>query len=331
MDQSLPYGIDDLDPQIVIEPGPPKRIQCFVRGCTESLTPAVRTSGPACPQHGIRCHSSGTFAYEDARRNAIVDADIFGARVIGHPGKYSSDWLGNENSEDMLSWNVFRSIQKAGNLGALASEVLGLPDSKEPDLYLWGILVSDDSFTVWDLLTAARQRFENNLPVKRPQTEPDIALHVPGEYLALIEAKFTSPNGFYQRGPRKDNQSLTLDELLEIYADPKLRLLDTETALGRDRVPYQLWRNTVFADWMALRDSETTKAFHINLVRQGAEEEVAREFTGLLREEHCDRFQRVTWENIYHWANDRSPDLDRMCKYLKQKTARLNRAFQVSP
>lgn len=331
MEQTLPFGIDDLDPQIVIQPGPPKQIRCFVRGCTEFLAPAVRTSGPACPRHGIRCHSSGTFAYEDARRNAIVDADLFGSRVIGHPGKYSSDWLGNENSEDMLSWNVFRSIQKAGLLAALASEVLGLPESGEPDLYLWGIRVSDDSFAVWDLLTAARHHFETSLPVDRPQTEPDIALHVPGVYLALIEAKFTSANGFYQRGPRKDSQSLTLDELLEIYADPKLRLLDTETARGRDRVPYQLWRNTVFADWMALRDSETTKAFHINLVRHGAEEDTATEFDGLLREKYRDCFQRVIWENIHRWGNGRSSDLDRLCCYMEQKTAKLRKAFQVSP
>ena len=138
------------------------------------------------------------------------------------------------------------------------------------------------------MLIAARERFETNLPVDRPLTEPDIALHLPGRYLVLIEAEFTSPNTFYERGDRKDEQSLTMDELLAIYQDPDLRLLDTEKAKCRDRVAYQLWRNTILAEWMAMRDSSATKAYHINLVREGYEEASAREFAELLRAEHAD-------------------------------------------
>jgi len=54
--------------------------------------------------------------------------------------------------------------------------LIGESHSEEPDLYLWGIRVSGDSFEPWDLLIAARKRFESNLPVVRPLTEPDIAL-----------------------------------------------------------------------------------------------------------------------------------------------------------
>src|SRR5208282_1292283 len=80
----------------------------------------------------------------------------------------------------------------------------------------------------WDLLIAARQRFEANLPVNRPWTEPDIALYLPGRYLILIEAKFTSPNPAYENGPQKDPKSLTKDELLDIYQDSALTILDVE-------------------------------------------------------------------------------------------------------
>jgi hypothetical protein len=72
-----------------------------------------------------------------------------------------------------------------------------------------------------ELLIAARKRFESDLPVERPYTEPDIMLHLPGRYLVLLEAKFTSPNTTYARGPRKDSQSLTLDELCATIWKPR--------------------------------------------------------------------------------------------------------------
>jgi hypothetical protein len=147
--------------------------------------------------------------------------------------------------------------------------------------------------------------------------------------LVLIEAKFTSPNTFYERGERKDDQSLTMDELLAIYQDPDLRLLDTEKAKCRDRVAYQLWRNTILAEWMAMRDSSATKAYHINLVREGYEEASAREFGELLRAEHAERFRRATWEEVHRWAVLQSPAIDRLCEYMDQKTAQLTKAFRV--
>ena len=67
----------------------------------------------------------------------------------------------------------------------------------EPFLYLWGICLTEDAFDPMELLIAARKRFESNLPVERPYTEPDIMIHLPGRYLILIEAKFTSPNTTY--------------------------------------------------------------------------------------------------------------------------------------
>ena len=99
-----------------------------------------------------------------------------------------------------LTWNVFRTLQECGLLHTVAGWITGLEIQEEPP-YLWGLSISDDAFQPWDLLLAARERFESNLPVKRPPTEPDIALYLPGYYLILIEAKFTSSNPFYVDGP----------------------------------------------------------------------------------------------------------------------------------
>jgi hypothetical protein len=330
----LPYGVNDLDPQVEVSADDQDVIRCYVRGCRQFVRrPKKRQRGELCPEHGIFCHHSSygsTYSYADVRRNIIASLDLFAERIVGHPFKYESQRLDSEKSEDALSWNVFRSLQETGCLAQVANLLIGGSYTKEPDLYLWGILVSDDSLEPWDLLIAARERFESNLPVERPLTEPDIALHLPGRYLVLIEAKFTSPNGFYKRGPRKDEQSLTMDELLAIYQDPELRMLDTKKANGRDRVPYQLWRNTVFAEWMAMQDSASTKAFHVNLVREGYEEESAAEFGELLRADHAERFRRATWEEVHRWSRKQlTPTLDRLRAYLDQKTAQLRNAFRV--
>ena len=152
--------------------------------------------------------------------------------------------------------------------------------------------------------------------------------HLPGKYLSLIEAKFTSRNTYYERGPRKNNSSLTLDELIELYQDPGLQILDVEKAESAQRVAYQLWRNTIFAEWMASVDHPNTRAYHVNLVCQGKDEASEPEFRELINPEHQERFQRLTWEQIYTTCTNTSK-LGRLRRYLETKTAGLRRAFKL--
>ncbi len=328
----LPYGTKDLDPRAICVSQSPRRVRCFVRGCKRIVeTPTRYTKSQPCPDHGIFCHfSSGgaTYSYADVRRNAIVSPDLLARRIVHHPFKYESHRLGAERSEDMLTWNVFRSLQEAGCLSQFARAITGDTCTVEPFLYLWGICLTEDDFDPWDLLIAARERFESNLPVVRPLTEPDIGIVLPGRYLILIEAKFTSPNTSYQRGGRANPQSLTLKELLGIYQEPSLRILDHARAAARPQVHYQLWRNMVFSEYMAKKDHPKTKAFHVNLVRRGFERGSAQEFHGLLHPEFKNRFRRITWESIYSLCV-RNPALSRLCRYMEIKTAGLVRAFKI--
>jgi hypothetical protein len=325
--EQLPYGRDDLDAEVHFELGPPKRIRCFIKGCQHLLRPPTRAGGgDVCPDHGIRCHSSGTYSYADVRRNLIVDAELFATRVIEHPFKHETHRFNQENSEDALSWNVFRSLQRAGSLNHVAQMLTGVQTDEEPTLYLWGLRLSDDTFEPWELLIAARERFESKLPVDRPLTEPDIALHLPGKYLILIEAKFTSPNSFYVEGPRQNLVSLTKSELLDIYWDDAINSLDRVKALTADRVHYQLWRNLIFAEWMASRDARTTKPYLASLTRVGYESESCAEFHNLLAADQKSRFRHVNWEQIAKQAiaTQVNPNL---VAYLSKKTARLRPAF----
>ena len=261
-----------------------------------------RFRGEVCPDHGIRCHhstSGGTYIYKDVRRNIIASPETFARRIVGHPFKYESHRLGAERSEDALSWNVFRSLQEAGCLSNLARLITGDPTPVEPFLYLWGICSTDDDFTPWDLLVAARKRFESNLPVDRPMTEPDIALHLPGRYLILIEAKFTSANTYYGRGERKDHRSLTMAELVGLYQDPRLKMLDVRKADAANRLYQQLWRNMTFAEWMAGEDHPGPKRITSTWCDRDTTKPVPKSSVDWCKREFKDRFRQITWEWIY--------------------------------
>ena len=328
----LPYGTNDLDPEVVIGSNNPKQVRCYVRGCRHFLrTPRRGFKGDVCPEHGIRCHhssSAATYSYVDVRRNIIASPETFATRIVGHEFKYESHRLGLEKSEDTLSWNFFRSVHEAGELSRIGEMITGVRSDVEPILYLWGICCSEDDFSPWHLLVDARRRFESNLPVDRPLTEPDIALHLPGRYLILIEAKFTSPNTYYERGPRKGSSSLTLDELIRIYSDPSLRLLNMQAASTSNRIYYQLWRNTVFSEFMSSLDHPSTRAYHVNLVRDGYDRDSAREFHTLISPAFADRFQQRTWEELHRLCNGQRR-LAQLQRYVKTKTAGLRPAFRL--
>lgn len=328
----LPYGLGDLELKVSRKRNDGK-LKCVVKGCSHWLQPPSRKpkhKGEACPDHAIRVHSGGTYSYVDYQRNLIVDADYFAEQIRGHPFKVESHRFGQERSEDAVSWNVFRSLQRAGLLHKVAELCTGRSVPQEPRLFLWGLELTDDGVEVWDLLVRARERFESDLPVDRPKTEPDIALYLAGEYLLLIEAKFCSPNGVYVRDGKTKLFDLTIDQLVRIYQDPALQFLDYQQAARRNRIHYQLWRNLIFAEWMALHAALGTQGYHINLVREGQEQAMCHEMLTLIRSEYQDRFEQISWEQIYGIVDGHCPRLERLCTYLECKTERLRPAFKLN-
>lgn len=326
----LPYGVFDLNPHIQVHPGPPERIRCFVKDCKWFLQPPTRgSSGDVCPIHGIRCHRSATYSYRDPGRNIIVSPKLLVEGVMKHEFKFEANRMGNERGEDSLTYNVFRSFQEASALHLVASLFTGTEVVRQPRLFLWGLEMTGDSLEPWDLLIAARERFEKKLPVKRPMTEPDIALHLPGEWLLLCEAKFSSPNPVYVRGPRKDAQSLTLDELVGIYSDPALAMLDDAKIGVADRIEYQLFRNVQFTQFMARLDSPTTQPFFVNLTRHGSENDTFEHFFRLLRPEYSRRVRHLFWEQLFTLSQLVGGRLGHLQRYFITKTAGLKPAFNL--
>lgn len=337
----LPFGLHDLAFEHYESPHPPRRVRCYVKGCEELLGPPSRKEpGDICPEHKIRCHLGSnyrTYSYANILDNVIAGLDDFAQKLRGHPFKFESNCrrFGNENSEDMLTWNVFYSFFQARRLHLIANYVTGLDLPDEPECFLWGISLS--TFKAWDLLIRARLRYEttdhsspqpvtDKLPVRRVATEPDSALWLPGKYLILFEAKFGSPNTYYQAGPRKTPCDLCKNELIEIYSDRDLQILDVERANAVERVWYQLWRGMTFSETMSLYDSSNTKAYQVSLTRQWMENKSCGEFKQMVRPDFKDRFRHLAWEHLHTLAG-LDPRLCRLRRYMQQKTLRLNQAF----
>lgn len=325
----IPYGRYDLEP--LVKRRPNGSVKCLVRGCQQWLKSPTRVdrTGDECPEHGIIIHGN-TYKYADPVRNIIVEQNYFRDHILNHRFKFDRSRFGHEVSEDAVTFNVLMSFRQAGLLHRIVQLATGLLIPTEPRLYLWGLHINS-GVEPWELLQLARDRFESDLPVKRPLTEPDIALWLPETYLILIEAKFTSSNSTFSRDTKTKLFDLTIDQVVNIYSDDGLRMLDEVTAGKRKVLHHQLWRNAVLGEWMATQDSAATKAYLVNLVREGHEDETCEEFVTLINPDYQDRFEQITWEQVYAIAEDHRDNLGDLCRYLEYKTAYLKQAFSIKP
>ncbi|MDY7079081.1 MAG: hypothetical protein SXV54_19375 [Chloroflexota bacterium] len=203
---------------------------------------------PAAPEpekpHTIT--SSGVKVYDDWRDNIVVDPDApplvwkAGRGVFGtHTSVPGRPYLASENSEDALSWNLFRTLERTGHLDVV-TRALGLED--EFQVLYW--------YRPWDSaeplpeIKAALGRVEPWGRIGgRYQTETDIILK--GQrYLVMVECKLGKPGAHvrtWERGGRS--------RIPPTYEKPLRALLvdmqDWETTMRRF---YQLLRHLVLAN-----------------------------------------------------------------------------------
>jgi hypothetical protein len=192
------------------------------------------------PPHTVT--RSGIKVYDDWRDNIIVDADAppiawkaqrdtFG----GHTSVPGRSRLASENSEDALSWNLFRTLEKADRLDVVTRAV-GLQDDYQ--VLYW--------YHPWNRIgplpeiSQALQRVE---PRKGYQTETDIILKGQ-QYLVMVESKLGKPGAQIRAWERTGSASVPAT-----YKAPLQAILaemsDWEKTMRRF---YQLLRHLVLAN-----------------------------------------------------------------------------------
>jgi hypothetical protein len=220
---------------------------------------------PYCPLHRIRIHArTRTFVYYDgsdraservaALRNILFERDYFGAHILGNAAKAETHRICHETSEDALSWNIFSRMARGQLLRLLIPTLALSSPSTDPELYMWGLRVNlNDSSapTLFPALRSAREVFEKD--ITRFWTEP-------GQWLVLIEAKFTQRNTIASSSSDRDvsgDKPKSREGLLRRYtADalpPGALILPPPSVIGwtdgLNQKPFysQLYRNLVFA------------------------------------------------------------------------------------
>jgi hypothetical protein len=259
--------------------------------------------------------------YQDYRQNFVVDLGLLEAvKTL----KVESWRLGNERSEDALSWNVFVGLAGLGGLNEALRLLTGYEGDKEPELYLWGVRIDVSAPQRWTNLARVRGELEAGAGLP---TEPDVILHVPGELLVLIEAKFGSPNGTFKG---KDERFGSIAEYLDSYpglpgqADP----LDREWIEGQpaEAILEQLCRNIVFAHWLAQSDE---RPMVVNVVRNRDESDVSQRISQHLAKDIPVQFRRATWESLARMPLMATEAAEPLRTYLGNKSNGLTNSFDL--
>jgi len=312
------YGINDLKQHITITDG---HVECPVKECAERVERQRhhfrREEKFKCPVHNIYI-SPSTFEYETEFDNLLWtdDSDKDRFRRIKQVKRESR--IARENSEDAVTWNVFRYLERndllSGYLTSLTGEQQG-----SAELILWSYSPRQDGS--FDLLDRARKEF-GELPNRG--SEPDIIV-LTDKALFFIEAKVLATNDTSGDG----------DTLQRHLTEPKryvsgggnwynnVSTSDHATVIVHQK--YELMRFWLLGTWMAERLN--MPFFLINLVMQEREINIEREFGRHIEQNDMRVFKRIYWENIYDYvimSGISNKEADTFKEYFKNKALGYN-------
>jgi len=282
-----------------------------------------RKGSEPCGDPPASFRASPTYVLEHALDNFIVGRDLIGEAISGQWGKADTGRLGNENSEDALTWNVLRSLQEAGCL-SIAARVLADAEAvteitAEPELFFWGRRLELDRAEAWTELQTVRDELE---PGQGQQTEPDACLHIAGWGWLFIEAKFGTGTDVYDDPAR-------VEAWLERYSAACPGVFDDEAirAVKLREFPQQLLRNVAFAHKLK---GEGEHAMVVALVRDNDPTEIERWVGRCLAATADVSFRRETWEALYRALDPDQANLEQLRLYMENKSYGLRQAFALA-
>jgi hypothetical protein len=320
-------GLKELKTTIrVTEP----TVECPVKGCREKVARQRKSFKPQekfkCPKHNIYI-SPSTFEYQNWLDNILWkekdDLDLLKrVKKVKRESRIARD-----NSEDAVTWNVFRFLEKNKLLSRFLAE---LTDSvvKNPEIIYWSYSQSQQA--PWSRLQRARKEFET-----RPQkgSEPDIIVKS-DSVLFFVEAKLTANNNTICK-----SKNPKVQKKYETGGDrwyKRVLRSDFETVAISEK-KYELLRFWLIGSWIA--EHLQSDFYFGNLVLSEREKEIERIFGKHIKEDQHRRFARITWEDIYAYIlnnTSSSGDRDIIKKYFENKTRgydgnrKLQKAFSTS-
>lgn len=290
-------------------------VPCPVIGCTFTAPkmaqggvnldgPKSNLAGYLCPHHRIYA-SPSTFEYEDPSTSMIWPGDTEAtatAQVLtGRGGKRTWSRMGRERDEDSVTWNVFRYLERVGDLDALLKKA-GVHVSGDVKPIYWSV----DAGAVWPPLVAARKALGED-PARG--SEPDIILETSSS-IVIVEVKFTAPS-VTSKDP--------IPAYYDIYAQknaPNLFTGNVTAAVGE--IGYELTRFFLLAHALGAATRKQAHVVSLTCEQQDGdlEQRVARAVSGNVS------YARITWDDVQKVVlRQSSMDATLLHRYLEGKTA----------
>ena len=225
-------------------------------------------------------------------------------------------YLGSRDSEDALTWNVFRSLQKAQKLGIVCDEFhIGEPLG----LLLWTLAPEVDDVSAKLQYSAGMliRTFDGILPGQT--TEPDVVI-LGTKGVAVIECKLSEP----EKPPSYlwEGSLDSVTKRLSIYRRAEPALLRKDVTDAQVATIYQLVRMAFYALQLGkglscspvVGSLANVRNWHVQIPRLGKSAgELWDSFRGAV-EAPSLRKENMSWQYIRGLISDRS--LDELSHYL---------------
>ena len=318
------FGFDELKPNILITN---ESVQCPVKNCSEVVSRQRKSFTTQkiyhCSQHNIYI-SPSTFEYENKHENILwrgVDDLNLLERKISTVKRESR--MARDNSEDAVTWNVFRYLEKHGLLKHFLKELFQV-DEDEPEIIYWSYSQAQNG--IWDKLKASREEFEL---VPSKGSEPDIII-LGKSCLIFIEAKLTATNNTTPSKLKvKDKYSSGGQNW---WNDVFTSSFDTVAVQDKK---YELARFWLLGSWIAQQLGQ--QFILANLVLEEKDKKIKSLFESHIKSSAERMFERITWEDINEkiiFNSKHFAEKDIMISYIQNKTVgykngELVKAFNV--
>jgi hypothetical protein len=232
--------------------------------------------------------------------------------------------LGRERSEDAVTYNVFRPLERLGLLDEYLSQVTGMAREQLRLIY-WSYSPWDGG--AWPCLDQARAVFGEE---EGRGSEPDLVA-VGEKTLYFIEVKLTAwnrttPSDGFVRSSYTNNADAWFDRVFTASAH--------EIAIRARK--YELMRFWLLGSWIAQRTGRSFALVSLNPASH--KENLADDLGRYLIQDNRRQFSATTWEDLAKWIRahgDVDDELLRIHGYLCDKTAgydglgNLQRALQL--
>jgi hypothetical protein len=286
------FGANDLKSEIKPLDN---HVVCPVKDCKKIVPRQKRVFRSSkdffCSEHKIYV-SPSTFEYQNYTDTLLWKdkADLELLRRIALVKRENR--IARDNSEDAVTWNVFRFLEKQNLLPKYLS-TFSNNEEKNPEINYWSYSQTEDA--AWSKLVRARKEFER-YPAKG--SEPDLIIKS-DTTLFFIEAKFNSSNNTvprskdplvkqkYVTGGSSWYQSVFKSEFEDLASKYK---------------KYELLRFWLLGSWMA--HAQNLNFIMVNLVPSEREKDIEAQFKKHVFEGNDRTFCRGTWEGIYRFIQE---------------------------